>query len=147
MLGMVTPGGFLPIGHHIVSLIISYFTFRLRPQKSNSSSVVGIRLDYSCSIWPSGKNMQDAYRCVSRLYLHNPQRYWMNCSLVLNEWLICTEWLAHLYWMSDSFVQNEQPMLYIGGNHSWHNRRWSSRPNYTLRWERLLRYREWSPVN
>ena len=34
MLGMVTPGGFLPIGHHIVSLIMSYFTLRLRPQKA-----------------------------------------------------------------------------------------------------------------
>ena len=34
MLGMVTPPANSPIGHHIVSLIMSYFTLRLRPQKA-----------------------------------------------------------------------------------------------------------------
>ena len=60
VLGIVTPGGFLPIGHHIVSLVVNVVDFVLlhlaiTSAKSNSSSVVGIRLDYSCSIWPGGK--------------------------------------------------------------------------------------------
>ena len=119
VLGIITPGEFSHWSSHCKSYHV-LLHLAITSAKSNSSSVAGIRLDYSCSIWPGGKNMQNAYRCVSRLYLHNPQRYWMNSSLVLNEWLICTEWLAHLYWMSNPCYISEEitPAITDAGHHT-----------------------------
>ena len=80
MLGMVTPGGFLPIGHHIVSLIVHVVNFvLLHLAMTTTKKQFELRGWHTIGLFSLNlawrQNMQDVYRCVSRLYLNNLQRY------------------------------------------------------------------------
>ena len=83
MLGIVTPGGFLPIGHHIVSLIMSYFTLRLRPQKAIRAPWLAYGWIILAQIGPAAKHA----RCISLCFKTLPSQ----SSKILNEQLTRTE--------------------------------------------------------